>query len=336
MIAAHSRVRWGACVIGCTIAALVIPWSVVHADKTVHENVAADPEGSVEVVDVTGQLDIIGWDRPEITVDGKTADSVDRVDVTSNGSRSSVRVVTRQGWNWGGGDDTRLTVHVPSKSAVSATLVSADLKVRDLRGDVKIQTVSGEVSGEVGGDLHVSAVSGDVRVRAPAAQRVEVKTISGDIELTGGGGEADITTISGDAKIKLDLLKRGHFKSVSGDMTVGLVMAPDGQIDGQSVSGSLHFDFVNVPGAQFDVQTVTGNIENCFGEKAMESRYGPGSRLSFKSGDGKGSVHIDTKSGDVRVCTRNPHTSERCPTEDEHRGGLMMALLERTHFRPML
>jgi hypothetical protein len=348
MIVTHSRMRLGACATGCAIAALVIPWSTVRAGKPVHETVAAQPEGAVEVVDVTGDIEIIGWDRPEITVDGKIADSVDRVDVTSSGSRSSVHVVTRKGWNWGGGDDTRLTVHVPAKSALSASLVSADVKVRDVRGDVMIQTVSGEISGEVGGDLHVSGVSGDVRVRAPAAQHLEVKTLSGDIELTGGGGEVDITTISGDAKIELDTLKRGHFKSVSGDMSVGLALAPDGQIDGQSVSGTLHFNFANQPDAQFDVQTITGDIANCFGEKPMESRYGPGSRLSFKSGDGKGSVRVDTKSGDVRVCNRNPRTSQLCPNDEgmptdghgvptgEHRDGLMMALLARTHFRPML
>jgi DUF4097 and DUF4098 domain-containing protein YvlB len=170
---------------------------------------------------------------------------------------------------------------------------------------MKLQTVSGDVSGEVGGDVHATTVSGGVDLATPAANVIEVKTVSGDIRVSGGGGDVEITTISGDAKINLASLKRGRFKSVSGDLTAGFVLATDGQIDGESVNGSLHFNFNSTPGADFDVQTISGDISNCFGQKPLESRYGPGSRLTFKNGDGKGRVHLETKSGDVYLCAKN-------------------------------
>jgi hypothetical protein len=341
MTTRYSRMRHSSFFVSCAVGALIVPWSVAHAGKSIHENVAVDPQGAVEVVDVAGSVELIGWDKPEIEVTGQAADNVDRVDVTTGGMRSTVRVVTRSGMSWGGRDETRLTIHVPSRSAVTAILVSADLKVGNLQGDVKLQTVSGDLSGDVGGDLHVTGVSGSVRLKAPAANRIEVKTISGDIQLSGSGAEADITTISGDAKIDLGMLKRGRFKSVSGDMTVGLALAPDGQIDSESISGTLHFTFASMPGAEFDVQSFSGDIDNCFGPKPMESRYGPGSRLSFKSGEGGGRVRIETKSGDVRFCAKDRHAAQLCPEgplrpHGASRGGLVMALLERTHFRPVL
>jgi hypothetical protein len=59
------------------------------------------------------------------------------------------------------------------------------------------------------------------------------------------------------------------------------------------------------PAADFDVQSVSGNISNCFGPKPKEAQYGPGSRLAFKSGEGNAHVQIETKSGNVSLCTKD-------------------------------
>jgi hypothetical protein len=41
----------------------------------------------------------------------------------------------------------------------------------------------------------------------------------------------------------------------------------------------------------------------------MESRYGPGSRLEFKNGEGHAHVRVNTKSGDVRLCVKGMSSS---------------------------
>jgi DUF4097 and DUF4098 domain-containing protein YvlB len=111
--------------------------------------------------------------------------------------------------SWGSDGEAHLVVHVPAKSMVSASLVSADFKVSGLTGDVKLQGVSGNVSGDSGGDVRASTVSGDVRLTAHAAKTIEIKTISGDIQLMGGGGDVDITTVSGSATLELGEVSRG-------------------------------------------------------------------------------------------------------------------------------
>ena len=68
-------------------------------------------------------------------------------------------------------------------------------------------------------------------------------------------------------------------------------------------SGDVNVSFAAAPDADVDVQSFSGDISNCFGPKAVEQQYGPGRRLSFRSGKGGGHVHIDTKSGDVGLCT---------------------------------
>jgi hypothetical protein len=293
--------RW---LTGSVISAVLVPWAV-SAARPVHEQLAVDPQGAVEIVDVAGSVALSGWDRPEIEVTGSVGDEVDRVEVTTGDSRSVVRVISRSGTTHGGGNEARLTVHVPTKSSVTVTLVSADLALGTLQGSVKLQTVSGDVTGDVGGDLRASTVSGSVRVTAAAAKVIEVKTVSGTIHVSGSGGEVEISTISGDATLDLESITRGRFKSVSGGLTAGFALIADGRFEGESVSGDLVVKFAGTPAADFDVQSVSGNISNCFGPKPKEAQYGPGSRLAFKSGEGSAHVQIETKSGNVSLCTRD-------------------------------
>lgn len=306
----------------CGAAALVIPWSLVHAGRSIHESRAADPHGSVEIFNLSGTVEVEGWDRSEVEVDGTADDGVGRVDVTGSGSHTSIHVVSNKAHLWGSGGEAHLVVHVPAKSAVMATLVSSDFKVTGVLGDLKVQTVSGSVRGEVGGDVHAATVSGDVHLKASAARSIEIRTISGDIQLTGGGGDADITTVSGTATIELADLSSGRFKSVSGDMSVALALAPDGRIESESVSGNITMNFAASPAAEFDVQTFSGDIRNCFGPEPAESRYGPGSRLQFMNGEGHGHVRINTKSGDVRLCAKGmPGTHSSSLALAQLRGG---------------
>ncbi len=298
----NSRSRGWTAIVGA--AALVVPWSLVQADKTIQEHRPADPQGEVEIVNVSGMIEVEGWDRGEVEVSGSAGNNVDRVDVTTAGNRTSIRVVPRTRLGWGTDCEARLVVHVPAKSAVMASLVSSDFKVSGVSGMLKVQTVSGNVSGEAGGDVSATAISGDVRLTARAARMIEIKTISGDIRLTGGGGEVDVTTVSGGATLDLAGVTRGRFKSVSGDLGVALALGTEGQIDSESVSGSINMEFAANPAAEFDVQSFSGDIKNCFGPKPAESRYGPGSRLAYKVGEGHARVRINTKSGDVRLCVK--------------------------------
>src|ERR1700722_11159434 len=274
----------------CARVVLAVPWSLAHARRAIEEHRAAEPQGEVEIFNVAGTVEVDGWDRSEVEVTGTAGENVERVDVTTAGSRTSIHVVPRSSLGWGSDGEAHLVVHVPAKSAVAATLVSADFKVSGVAGDLKLQTASGNLSGDTGGDVRASTVSGEVRLTARAAKALEVKTISGDIRLTGGGGAVDITTVSGSSTLQLADVTRARFKSVSGDLAAELVLAPDGQIESESVSGDVRFKFAAAPAAEFDAQSISGDIKNCFGPKPLQSHYGPGSRLSFKNGEGHGNV----------------------------------------------
>lgn len=147
-------------------------------------------------------------------------------------------------------------------------------------------------------------MSGDIHLAAPAAKRVEVKAISGEISLTAGNADVEATTVSGDAKLSLGTVSRVRFRTVSGSVEVSLAASPDAQIDGESISGEIKMRFTNEPSADFDIRTLSGDIENCFGPKPTEREHGPGKRLTFKTGDSSARVRLTSNSGEVELCKK--------------------------------
>jgi DUF4097 and DUF4098 domain-containing protein YvlB len=267
---------------------------------------SADPTGTVEVVNVSGQIDISGWDQPTVDVTGSIGEKVERVDLTSSGNRTSVHVVLPSENTDARNDeyDARLRIRVPRNSQLEVSLVSADLRVAGVSGAQHLQTVSGDINGDGGsGDLDVNTVSGDIRLAARNSHSAHFKSVSGDLVISGTDGDVQLATVSGDANLTLGTLNRAHLTSVSGDVSVNAsALAPSGQLDADSVSGDVAVHFAAMPDADVDVQSFSGEIHNCFGPKAVEEQYGPGSRLSFRSGKGGGRIRIDAKSGDVTLC----------------------------------
>lgn len=298
--ASHSR---------APILALTLALSAVcpraFAATPVDEHRAANPQGMVEIDNVAGLIDVRGWDKPEVSVTGTIGKDVERVDVSGDGNRISIRVVLPNHSNWGMHDgEAHLVVQVPANSSVSTSLVSSDLKISAVHGALELRAVSGNITGDGGGDVRANDVSGDIHLTATAAKRIEVKAISGNITLAGGNGEIEATTVSGDARLTLGTVSRARFKTVSGTISAKLAAAPDAQIDGESVSGDVSLEFAGEPAADYDVQTLSGDIVNCFGPKPTEPRHGPGKRLTFKTGETSARVHLSSNSGDVRLCTK--------------------------------
>jgi Putative adhesin len=276
------------------LAAVALPASL-RADEPFRESHEADPQGTVEIIGITDSVDVSGWDQPrvELTAQG---DVGDRIHFGAHGGRTVIDVRP-------GGGKPQLSIHVPSKSMLSVTLINGNISVHGVAGDANLRSVSGNIAGDVGGNLRVNTATGTIHMAAPGAKMIEAKTIDGDIHLTGSPSEVEVVTVSGNVKLELGALSHGRFKSISGNVAATLSLAPDADLDGESVSGNLRFDFPTAPAAQFDLQSFSGTIDNCFGPKPERAKYGPGSRLEFKSGDGGAHVRIETKSGDVHLCT---------------------------------
>jgi hypothetical protein len=57
-------------------------------------------------------------------------------------------------------------------------------------------------------------------------------------------------------------------------------------------------------GYAYEASSFSGDIDDCFGQRADKSEYGPGSRLNGTRGTGDGHIRVKSLSGTVSLCDR--------------------------------
>jgi DUF4097 and DUF4098 domain-containing protein YvlB len=275
------------------------------AADTVEKTTAADPRGDVEIVNLSGDVQVTGWDRAEVAVTADLDDDAQRLEVVSEKRRTVIRVVLPQGGSHGGSSD--MIVRVPRDSSLSINTVSADQTIQGVRGAQRLQAVSGSIATERWAeDFEAKTVSGEISVRghgSPGMSRVS--SVSGDVNLDSIGTELELMTTTGDMAVKADQLSRARIKTTNGELDLVTSLARDARIEAEAINGDLRFHLRGAIDAKFDIETFNGEIDNCFGPKPTRTReFAPGNELRFQEGEGRALVRVKTLNGTVEVCKR--------------------------------
>jgi DUF4097 and DUF4098 domain-containing protein YvlB len=284
---------------------VAIAAGAAHAEELTKKS-AADPKGQVDIVNVAGTVEVVGWDRAEVEVHADLGSNVERLDFKTEGARTLVKVVLPKMSGSSGSSD--LIVKIPRDSSLNVNTVSADQSISGVRGSQRLQAVSGGVETEFGaGGLEVKTVSGDILARGLDGKgSVRATSVSGDVQLDKIGPELDLNTVSGDMSVRVsDRLDRARIKTTNGTLELMAALGKEARIDAEAINGDLRFTLRGDIDAEFDIETFNGDIDNCFGPKARKSReYGPGNELRFTQGKGNAQVRVKTLNGAVGICQR--------------------------------
>jgi lia operon protein LiaG len=168
------------------------------------------------------------------------------------------------------------------KGSLSVDAGSGDVRVTDVTGDLNLDTGSGNVvaSGVKGDDLLFDTGSGDVTLDHVQGRSLKIDT---------GSGNADATAVSAD-----DLI----VDTGSGDVTLEL-LAGGGSIDIDTGSGEVSLTLPGTYGADVILDTGSGEID--LGGISVTVRRVAEDHIEGRIGDGKGRLHVETGSGDVRL-----------------------------------
>lgn len=275
------------------------------AAEEVTKTTPADARGEVEIVNVSGAVEVDGWDRAEVRVDASLGSSVERLEFRRDGQRTYIKVILPKGRGSSGSSD--LIVKIPRDSSLTVNTVSAEQRIKGVHGAQRLQAVSGDIETEFGpGDIEAKTVSGNILARGRDDKgSVRATTVSGDLQLDDGGPELDLNTVTGDMNVRLDRLERGRIKTTNGDLQLTTHLGDEARLDVEAINGDLTFDLRGKVNAEFDIETFNGDIENCFGPKPSRTReHGPGNELHFAEGKGDARVRIKTLNGGVSICKR--------------------------------
>ena len=280
-------------------------------------------DGRFSIANIAGDILITGGSGDEVSIEavkrarGSSSSLASvRIDVDGRPGRVDVRT-THTAWNDRVAVD--YTVIVPAGVAVEARSVSGDVTVRSVQGSVRAETISGNVTtaattrlelaksvsgnvdlsdGGTEGDLSASSVSGEIRARGLKAHGIDLRTVSGDMQLV------DVTcdrlgaqSVSGGVEFTGTLAKSGRYdlNSHSGAVRLTLSAATGFELTGTTFSGSIRS---GLP------LTIGGTAERLPGDGLIRRRGRNDRAIQATSGDGSAVLTIHTFSGDIIISKR--------------------------------
>ena len=284
---------------------MVLATPALAGGGSVDRKVNASANGEVVISNVSGTVDVRGWDRNEVQVTGHLDDDVERLEFETSGGRTVIKVIVPRG----GSHDSSATleVQVPRMSTVEVSAVSADVSSRGVLGTQRLKSVSGEVTADVSGsDSEIRTVSGDLTVRGSGKPiSLRVSSVSGSLDLSNGAGKLDVVTVSGDARVQMIEASEIRGRTTSGNLDLRTRLTREARVELEAVSGDLTIRLPGTEGLSTDIESFSGDIHGCLAQNVERvSKYGPGVRLNIRTVESGSYVRAKTLSGDIDVCNK--------------------------------
>lgn len=283
------------------VLGLVLAAAAVAED--VNRSLDASPDGHVHISNISGSVSVSGWSRDQVEVTGNIGPKVEELIFERSGDKVTIKVKVPK--KSGRGVESHLSVRVPERSSIDVGTVSADIEVTGVRGEQKLEAVSGDIEADCDdADVSAGTVSGDVVIRGKGKDtETHSASVSGDVDLYGLAGEVYAESVSGDLTIEDGSFDRASFNVVNGDILFRSELRNGGRLKAETVNGEVDLRFAGNISGQFDIDTFNGDIDSCFGPKPKRtSKYAPGMELSFTEGDGNARVTVSTVNGDISIC----------------------------------
>lgn len=156
------------------------------------------------------------------------------------------------------------TVRVPQDAAVDLKFVSGDLRISNVKGAVRLETVNGSVHAAQAPRLeYAKSVSGTVEITGNIDGELTASSLTGAVLLKDLKVRAlEVTTISGDVVLNEVLVDRARVRSVEGDLQFVGALVKNGRYDMNSHSGRIRLTLPSSVGFEVDASTYSGNLRS--------------------------------------------------------------------------
>jgi DUF4097 and DUF4098 domain-containing protein YvlB len=269
--------------------------------ETVDRVLTVDREGTVRIHNPRGDVEVRGWDRSEVRVEGELDDLARDLVFEAEGDLTLVRVdLPRKNVNWGDGSD--LTVRVPEASRILVDGLSSDIDVHGVRGELSIRTVSGDVDVDgIDGRTRIKTVSGDVDVQGGSG-RLRVMTTSGNVEIDVDATAVFVDTITGDVELRVGRFETLVASSKNGALQLEGELDRAGALTARTVNSDIELELVPPVHASIEVvSVVSGDVDDDLTDAEVKRTREGRHVLSTVAGDGTGKVKLVTVNGAIEI-----------------------------------
>ncbi len=235
-------------------------------------------DARLRIESVEGDLQIIGWERPEITA------KTDGRDLQFEQTENAAFTVSTTG---------DLILYLPPQTRVQAQSIGGDADLRALSAEVEMDAVEGDLQMRNVAAILVRSVGGDLSVRG----------CTGALTAEGVGGDASLHDVEGDLRLNVgaDLYinnARGSISAQAGADAVLYITPAPGSIT-QVLAGS---DILcRLPENANARLTLLGGEDDSVRVNLPGVVYMPGQPLTL--GSGSASIHLQAES-DISITSR--------------------------------
>jgi DUF4097 and DUF4098 domain-containing protein YvlB len=219
--------------------------SAAAVSESFGQTVSLSANGSVELSNVNGSIEVTGWDRDEVHIDAvkkaSTIAKLEEIEIEVDATADRVSIETDLPRN--GNASVSYRISAPQGARLDVDTVNGSVRVAGVRGDVEAQSVNGSIDADgLAASTSIKTVNGSVAAHYAAAP---------------DAGEH-------------------HFKSVNGAIAVYLPAAPSGRFAAKSVNGSIHNDFgLEVRKARYGpMRSMEGSLGSGAGEFEFDTVNG--------------------------------------------------------------
>jgi DUF4097 and DUF4098 domain-containing protein YvlB len=207
------------------------------------------------------------------------------------------------------------TVVVPAGASLEVNSISGRIKVDGVRGSTRLGSVSGNISSSNTPNVdYLRTVSGEVDLANISQDgSLSVSSVSGNLDLNGVKAKSlDLNTVSGEIRLRDAAIERLVAKGLSGNIEYLGTLVRNGRYEVNSHSGNVRFTLADNTGFELNAGSFSGVVRSDFqmtigGDRTQDIRPRRGPRnesLRATFGDGSASLNLRTFSGNIVIAKR--------------------------------
>ena len=258
-----------------------------RVEENFHNSYALKPGGRVAVENFNGPVEIIGWEKDQVEINGvkyaptQSQLALVKVEIVANADSVRIRVVKpdyRRG-NIG----ARMTIQVPRKVELERIQSSnGSLKASYIEGPVRMRTSNGSVRvNNLVSTLEIATSNGAIEVRDLKGDGT-LRTSNGRVTAEGIRGGLDVSTSNGTISAELVELQSSRnirFETSNGAITLRLPTSVNARLNATTRNSTVSTDFeLMVKGSENSKRHMSGTI-----------------------GSGGPAINLSTSNGNIRV-----------------------------------
>jgi Toastrack DUF4097 len=253
------RNNWPAVLAAVALVAVLVAAPALAEQKfeeKFEKTVPLSKTGTLYLSNISGQIEVMTWKDAQVKIEALKTSKADTLDkAKENMAKVTIEVANEA-------DRVNVETKYPKRTGGfwggDSINVSVDYKVWvPEQAAVEVKSISGDVQvAPIGGKAKIDSVSGNVGIRGAAG--AEIKLVSGDLEMENVAGDAFIKAVSGD----IDVTKiRGSIEAdaVSGDIKLKDVSEAQ-TVDVKTVSGNVTYTGDLKAGGRYELKTHSGDV----------------------------------------------------------------------------